>query len=342
MYGTSLFRPCLLGIRISLGVLGSIFVGATLVLPASPRFSFPEYLSLIQRYKVTYLNVAPPVVLLLRNLDSSKAGALRSVRGIASGGAPTPVSAVLDVNSRIGVPVHLAYGSSESGFTSHAEAANYNSDNILAMQELGSTGPPAANMEISIQPIEGCVSPDEIANRRAQILSHINSETPSGHSPQHTLQNAFPGEICLRGPSIMLGYYGGFGSEEEKIGPCLDLQTTSPAIDSKGWYHTGDEGLLDESGRLWIVGRLKELIKIKGFQVSPVELDSTFSKHKHVLDAAACGTVVKRGDEREEICAYIVPRDAKVLNDQQSQLSLVKELSGYISEHAAQYVKLCS
>jgi acyl-CoA synthetase (AMP-forming)/AMP-acid ligase II len=101
------------------------------------------------------------------------------------------------------------------------------------------------------------------------------------------------GEICVRGPQIMKGY--------------LNNDTaTARTIDSEGWLHTGDIGYADENGHFFVVDRVKELIKYKGFQVPPAELESILLSHPAVGDAAV---IPCRDDEAGEIPkAFVVKR----------------------------------
>lgn len=80
------------------------------------------------------------------------------------------------------------------------------------------------------------------------------------------------GELWIRGPQVMKGYLNNPGA-------------TEAAIDSEGWFHTGDIGHVDEDGYWYITDRLKELIKYKGFQVAPAELDAVVLTHPEVADA---------------------------------------------------------
>lgn len=84
------------------------------------------------------------------------------------------------------------------------------------------------------------------------------------------------GELCFKGDLIMKGY-------------CGDTSSTSATIDNNGWLHTGDIGYYDEEGYFYIVDRLKELIKYKGFQVPPAELEAILLSNPNIKDAAVVG-----------------------------------------------------
>jgi acyl-CoA synthetase (AMP-forming)/AMP-acid ligase II len=81
------------------------------------------------------------------------------------------------------------------------------------------------------------------------------------------------GEVCLRGPQVMKGYLN-------------RPDATAETIDPEGWLHTGDIGRADEDGHFFIVDRRKELIKYKGFQVAPAELEALLLTHPAVADCA--------------------------------------------------------
>lgn len=81
------------------------------------------------------------------------------------------------------------------------------------------------------------------------------------------------GEICIRGPQIMKGYLN-------------DPDATATTIDIDGWLHTGDIGYVDDDDEVFIVDRVKEIIKYKGFQVPPAELEALLINHPSIADAA--------------------------------------------------------
>lgn len=103
------------------------------------------------------------------------------------------------------------------------------------------------------------------------------------------------GELLIRGPQIMKGYLN-------------RPEDTAQSIDRDGWYHTGDIGYVDEEGWFYIVDRTKELIKYKGMQVAPAELEALLLTHPAVLDAA----VVRKPDEEagEVPKAFVVLKPA--------------------------------
>jgi acyl-CoA synthetase (AMP-forming)/AMP-acid ligase II len=118
------------------------------------------------------------------------------------------------------------------------------------------------------------------------------------------------GEIWVRGPQVMKGYLNNEGA-------------TSATVDTDGWLHTGDIGYIDEGGYYYVVDRLKELIKYKGYQVAPAELEAVLVSHPAVADAAVIGVkdeeageapkafVVKRSDiEADELMAWVAERVA--------------------------------
>jgi acyl-CoA synthetase (AMP-forming)/AMP-acid ligase II len=123
------------------------------------------------------------------------------------------------------------------------------------------------------------------------------------------------GEVCVRGPQIMKGYLN-------------NPAATSITIDPDGWLHTGDIGYADEDGHFFIVDRLKELIKFKGFQVPPAELEAVLLSHSCVADAA----VIPHPDEE----AGEVPKAFVVLKDQVEP----EELMGFVAERVSNYKRI--
>ena len=118
--------------------------------------------------------------------------------------------------------------------------------------------------------------------------TEVNIVDPATESPLGVDQD---GEVWVRGPQVMKGYLN-------------NESATKSTIDDDGWLHTGDIGHIDADGHLFIVDRLKELIKYKGFQVPPAELEALLLTHPQIADAAVIGLP---DDEAGEIpAAYVV------------------------------------
>jgi acyl-CoA synthetase (AMP-forming)/AMP-acid ligase II len=103
------------------------------------------------------------------------------------------------------------------------------------------------------------------------------------------------GELCVRGPTVTPGYFN-------------NAEANSEAFDSDGWFKTGDIAFCDQSTRKWyIVDRRKELIKVRGFQVAPPELEAVLLSHPQIIDAAVIG-ITFPGADTEFPRAYVVRR----------------------------------
>ncbi|KAJ5365523.1 hypothetical protein N7517_008409 [Penicillium concentricum] len=103
------------------------------------------------------------------------------------------------------------------------------------------------------------------------------------------------GELCVRGPTITPGYFNNPGANTE-------------AFDSEGWFKTGDIAYCDQRTRKWyIVDRRKELIKVRGFQVAPPEIEAALLSHPQIVDAAVIG-ITFPGTDIEYPRAYVVRR----------------------------------
>ncbi|GGJ31687.1 4-coumarate--CoA ligase family protein [Streptomyces brasiliensis] len=126
------------------------------------------------------------------------------------------------------------------------------------------------------------------------------------------------GEILIRGPQVMKGYLG-------------RPEATDAMIDAEGWLHTGDVGHVDADGWLFVVDRVKELIKYKGFQVAPAELEALLLTHPGIADAAVIG--VYNDDHNEVPHAYVVrqPTADGLTED---------EVMTYVAERVAPYKRV--
>ncbi|KAK6155424.1 hypothetical protein DH2020_009672 [Rehmannia glutinosa] len=138
-----------------------------------------------------------------------------------------------------------------------------------------------------------------------------------------SLPRNHPGEICIRGPQIMKGYLN-------------DAEATARTIDVDGWLHTGDIGYVDDDDDVFIVDRVKELIKFKGFQVPPAELESLLVSHPNIADAA----VVPQKDEAagEVPVAFVVRSNGFELTEEVVKEFIAKQVVFYKRLHKVYFV----
>lgn len=124
------------------------------------------------------------------------------------------------------------------------------------------------------------------------------------------------GELWVKGPQNMLGY--------------LNNQTATDEMLIDGWIRTGDISYYDEDGFFFITDRLKELIKVKGFQVAPAELEEILRSHPDVSDAAVVGIPHEKNGEAPR--AFVVKRP-------ESQVT-ADDIKGFVSEKVSEYKQL--
>jgi acyl-CoA synthetase (AMP-forming)/AMP-acid ligase II len=125
------------------------------------------------------------------------------------------------------------------------------------------------------------------------------------------------GELLIRGPQIMKGYLN-------------RPRETADSIDREGWYHTGDVGYVDEDGYFFIVDRTKELIKYKGLQVAPAELEALLLTHPAVLDAAVIRSPDEEAGEVPKAFVVLKPDDASQATSAEAIMAFV---AGRVAPH---------
>ena len=125
------------------------------------------------------------------------------------------------------------------------------------------------------------------------------------------------GELWVRGPQVMKGYLN-------------NPEATAATVDADGWLHTGDVAIIDEFGHMTIVDRLKELIKFKGFQVAPAELEALIITHPKVADVAVIGIA---DDEAGEVPkAFVAAVEGETVT--------LEEIQAFVAEHLVSYKQI--
>jgi len=250
-------------------------MGATTVYLA--RFSGPKVLELIEKYKITSLFAIPSMYRVLLRAAESVKHDLSTLRLCTSGGEPLPKDVLEAFNKTFPVPLTEGYGLTES--------TAIVSVNLPEKCKPGSIGPPLDNLEVKILNDDGQKLP-------------LNKE----------------GEICVKGPNVMKGYY--------KL-----PKETAETITPDGWLKTGDYGKLDDEGFLWITGRKKELIIISGENVSPNEIEQVISGHEKVFEVAVIGVPDKLRGEAPK--AFIALHESAVCTEEEIKNYCMQRLPHY-------------
>lgn len=133
------------------------------------------------------------------------------------------------------------------------------------------------------------------------------------------------GELWVRGPQLMKGYAPGAGGPQEQ----------SRAVDAEGWLRTGDVGLIDADGWIQLRDRVKDLIKYKGYQIAPGELEGCLLGHPLVADAGVAGAVDEYGEEYPAAYVVLAPDAA-----QHAPGEVEEELIQYVAARVAPYKKV--
>lgn len=247
--------------------------GATILL--APRFSPAEIFELAAAQKPTIFAGVPTMFNFLYQYDAGDVSAFSTLRLAISGGASLPVSLLYSFEEKFNVRVSEGYGLSEA-----SPVTCFNP--IDRERKAGSIGPSIVNVENKVVDIDG-------------------NELPVGEV----------GELIVRGPNVMKGYYK---MPEE----------TAVAI-RDGWLYTGDLAKQDEEGYFFIVDRKKDTIIVGGFNVYPREVEEVLYAHPNVVEAAVVGS--PDSDFGEAVHAYVVLKEAIT----------AEELRAYCAEHIVKY-----
>jgi long-chain acyl-CoA synthetase len=265
---------------------GFLACGGTQVL--MERFDLVQSLELCEKHKVTYYFAVPPIILALANapVDLSK---LSTVKYIFSGAAPMPLDPARKLEAKTSVRIVQGYGMTEGSPLTHAQPGDPD------LIRLDSVGLPVHNTEHKIVDIE--------TGER---------ELPVGED----------GEIVIRGPQIMKGYWK---APEETARVLRD-----------GWFYSGDIGHVDADGYTYIVDRKKEMIKYKGFGVAPAELESLLMEHPAVMDSAVIG--VPDEEAGELIKGLVVIRPGQSVTPEEIIAFTNGKLAGYKRVHMIEFI----
>ncbi|MCE7735684.1 MAG: long-chain fatty acid--CoA ligase [Candidatus Heimdallarchaeota archaeon] len=243
------------GLTVCMGM--SFQMGVPTVLVA--KFDATDALKLIEKHGITFFPGVPTMMTALNNNPNIGSTDFSSLIAVFSGGAPLPIEVATTFQETTGADLVEGYGLSETSPIAYCNP-------ILSEKlkpKVGSIGLPAADTFCKI------VDTDDYTKLM-----------PLGER----------GEICLKGPQVMVGYWN--NEEESKI-----------AL-KDGWLLTGDIGYIDEGGYAYIVDRKKDLIIVSGNNVVPAEVENVLYTHPAILEAAVAG--LKHEVKGEIVAAWIV------------------------------------
>jgi long-chain acyl-CoA synthetase len=265
-------------VGLSIVFLGTLLSGATIYL--EPRFDPMAARVTLERERITIMLGVPSMYSqFLQYAKMRKLGSLKlpALRIISCSGAPLPPATKGSVESLFGLPLHHGYGITEC------------SPNIAQVRV---DAPPRADNSV------GPMFPGV----QARVVGSDGQSVPAGEV----------GELWVRGPNIMKGYYR---APEE----------TAAAIDAEGWFNTRDLARFEDEN-LFIVGRTKDVIIRLGFNVYPAEVEAVLNAHPAVAQSAVIGRTTK---EDEEILAFVQPSPGSHLTE--------VDLAEYTAKHLATY-----
>jgi len=263
------------GVMLMNAALGS---GARQIL--MERFDLETLVSTIQNYGVTVLHLVPPVLLTLANAAGLDRSQFRTVRYALSAAAPLAPDVARRVEQRLGLRVLQAYGLTETGPASHHSSLE---PERARLESVGVVMADTEQRVVDLETGERVLGPGEI------------------------------GEICIRGPQLMQGYW--------------NAPDETARVLRNGWLHSGDIGFVDEGGYTFIVDRKKEMIKCRAFSVAPAELEATLLEHPDIADCGAVGVADADGGEVPN--AFVVPRKGCTLEAAALTDFFAKRLAGY-------------
>jgi len=266
----------------------ALMLGATLVL--MPRFGVPQSTQLLTDEAITMIPLVPPAMNAL--CQAAEAGQFpknHRVHWVKSGAAPLAPDLPRRFRALTGILVCQGYGMTEASPVTHVgylEPELYRPDSI---------GHPLAQTE-------------------CRVIEQADTETSAWSTAE--VREGEPGELVMRGPQVMLGYW----KEPD----------ATAAVLRDGWYWSGDIVTRDAEGFYRVVDRRKEMIKYKGFPVAPAEVEAVLLEHPAVRE---CGVVGRPDAEAGEIpVAFVALRDGFA-----NGKGLEDELCGFVAERLTRY-----
>ena len=259
-------------------------LGGEIVIMGKPDLT--EFLALIAASRITHTFLPPTLIYMLLDHAGLAGTDLTSLQCLWYGAAPMSASRLEEALDKIGPVMGQLFGQSEAPMmiSTLAPAEHFRDDGSVATERLSSAGRPTPLTIVAIMDDEG-----------------------------HQLGPGERGEIVVRGPLVMAGYY-------------KNPQATADTS-QHGWHHTGDIGYLDSGGYLFIVDRAKDMIITGGFNVYSAEVEQVLLAHPAVQDCAVIGLPDEKWGER--VTAVVQPRPGQAVTADEVR-AFVKERLGSV------------
>lgn len=232
-----------------------------------PTFDPARALELIAEHRVTTMFGVPAMFLFMSQLPQFAESDLSSVRNFVCGGAPVPEPLIRCYGQR-GIPFAQGYGLTET-----APLAL-----VLRTDEVGVKIGAAGNQVLPLSDV--------------RLVDANNAPVPPGER----------GEICVRGPQVMAGYW-------------RNPQATAAVIDAQGWFHTGDIGRADDEGYVWVLDRVKDMVISGGENVYPAEVEDVLYAHPAIAEVAVLGTPHEKWGEAVTAVVALKPGATLTLDE---------------------------
>jgi fatty-acyl-CoA synthase len=270
--------------------LACITHGGTIVYPTE-AFEPRAVLETVQAERCTGLQGVPTMFIAELNDPDLKQYDLGSLRTGIMAGSPCPI----EVMKRVVSEMHMSQVTICYGMTETSPVSFQSSTEEPLERRVSTVGRVHPHLEVKIIDSEGKIVP-----------------------------LGTPGELCVRGYSVMLGYWG-------------DAARTHEAVDAEGWMHTGDLATLDEEGYCNIVGRIKDMVIRGGENIYPREIEEYLYRHPDIQDVQVVGVPDKKYGE--ELCAWIILREGASLNEEQVREFCRGQIAHYKIPRYIRFVK---
>ncbi|TFK23578.1 AMP binding protein [Coprinopsis marcescibilis] len=260
-------------------------------------FTAEGFCSAVEQYRCTSLLLVPPILLELSEFKDLDRYDLRSVTNISSGAAPLSVALAGKVLNRLrkqGADVLLLQGCGSTETTCPAQIVAPED----SVRKFGSVGQLLPNIEARI------------------VIEDDADEGEGGVTRMREAAEGEEGEMWLRGPTICKGYLNN---------PAANAATWT----ADGWFRTGDVLRRDADGYYYIMDRKKEMLKYKGHQVAPAELEAVLMENGEIGDAGVIG-IMDEYSGNELPRAYVRPSDPSVLQDEARKVNFEKRIEGWV------------